>query len=437
MSDTDDSLARSTLRRGARLASLPLGFAGRATLGLGKRLGGSSAETINSELQERAAEQLFRVLGELKGGAMKFGQTLSLFESVLPEDVAKPYREHLTRLQDSAPPMPTSRVHAVLARELGPHWRSDLVQLDPRPAAAASIGQVHRGVWRDGLPVAVKVQYPGADEALRSDLRQIGRLSKVIAPLAGGMDIKPLVAEMTARISEELDYTMEADHQQRAAQGFADHPEFVVPAVLAATSKVLVSEWIDGRPLSTVRDDPPRERNAIGLTYVRFLFAGPQTVGLLHADPHPGNFKVLTDGRLGVVDFGLVARLPEGLPEAMGRILQIAERGDAEQVHAVLKAEGFVGDDVSAHDLMEYLAPFVEPAAVDEFQFSREWMREQFNRVRDVQGSGGVGVRLNLPPSYLLIHRVWLGGLAVLSQLGVKAAFGKVLEEFLPGYARD
>ena len=255
MSDTDDPLARSSFRRGARLASLPLGFAGRATLGLGKRIGGSSAERVNAELQERAAQQLFKVLGELKGGAMKFGQTLSLFEAVLPEDMAKPYREHLTRLQDSAPPMPTSRVHAVLARELGAGWKKDLIELDPRPAAAASIGQVHRGVWRDGRAVAVKVQYPGADEALRSDLRQIGRLSKVIAPLAGGMDVKPLVDEMTERIGEELDYTLEAGHQQQAAEGFAGHPEFVVPFVLASTSRVMVSEWIEGRPLSTVRDD--------------------------------------------------------------------------------------------------------------------------------------------------------------------------------------
>lgn len=437
MSENDDPLARSSLRRGARLASLPLGFAGRATLGLGKRLGGSSAERVNAELQERAAQQLFKVLGELKGGAMKFGQTLSLFESVLPEDMAKPYREHLTRLQDSAPPMPTSRVHAVLARELGSGWKRDLVEIDPRPAAAASIGQVHRGVWRDGRAVAVKVQYPGADEALRSDLRQIGRLSKVIAPLAGGMDVKPLVDEMTERIGEELDYTLEARHQQQAAEGFAGHPEFVVPSVLASTSRVMVSDWIEGRPLSTVRDDSEDQRNALGLRYVRFLFAGPQLVGLLHADPHPGNFKVLADGRLGIIDFGLVARMPDGLPSAMGRILRVAERGDAEQVHAQLKIEGFVGDDVDAHDLMEYLAPFVEPAAVEEFQFSRDWMREQFIRVRDLQGSGGVGMRLNLPPSYLLIHRVWLGGLAVLSQLGVRAAFGHVLEEFLPDYARD
>ena len=173
----------------------------------------------------------------------------------------------------------------------------------------------------------------------------------------------------------------------------------------------------------------------MALKYVRFLFAGPSMAGLLHADPHPGNFKIMPDGRLGVVDFGLVARLPDGLPSAMGRILRIAQNGDAHEVAEQLHAEGFVASDVDAEDLLDYLAPFVEPAAVPEFQFNREWMREQFLRVKDPNTSGGVAMKLNLPPSYLLIHRVWTGGVAVLSQLNARAAFGGVLEEFLPGYA--
>jgi predicted unusual protein kinase regulating ubiquinone biosynthesis (AarF/ABC1/UbiB family) len=436
MAEDRDSLARSAFRRGARLASLPLGFAGRATLGLGKRLGGTSAEVVTEEMQQRAAEQLFRVLGELKGGAMKFGQALSLFEAALPEDIAAPYRAQLVRLQDSAPPMPTARVHSVLTRELGADWRDSFRSFEPLPAAAASIGQVHRAVWSDGRPVAVKVQYPGADEAMRSDLKQIGRLSRVMAPLAGGVDVKPLVDELTSRVNEELDYTLEAASQQRAAEGFEGHPEFRVPAVLANTSKVLISEWIDGTPLAAAAAEATEdERNRIGLSYVRFLFAGPSLVGVLHADPHPGNFKVLEDGRLGIVDFGLVATLPDGLPPAMGRILRIAASGDAERVLAGLREEGFVTDDIDADLLLEYLAPFVEPAAVPEFSFNRDWMREQFVRVKDPRTSGGAGWRLNLPPSYLLIHRVWSGGLAVLCQLNVRAAFGSVLEEFLPGYA--
>jgi predicted unusual protein kinase regulating ubiquinone biosynthesis (AarF/ABC1/UbiB family) len=236
-------------------------------------------------------------------------------------------------------------------------------------------------------------------------------------------------------VTEELDYTLEADSQQQAAEGFAGSKEFYVPLVLASTPRVMVSEWVDGAPLSSAAHLSPKKRNTAALRYVRFLFAGPSVVGLLHADPHPGNFKLMKDGRLGVVDFGLVARLPDGLPSAMGRILRIAQQGDAHRVAEGLQEEGFVASEIDAEDLLDYLGPFVEPAAVPEFQFNRDWMREQFIRVRDPHASGGVAMKLNLPPSYLLIHRVWLGGLAVLSQLNAKAAFGEVLEEFLPGYA--
>ena len=439
---SDDSMARSAFRRGARLASLPLGYAGRRTVGLGKRIGGSSAESVSAQMQQRTAEQLFRVLGELKGGAMKFGQALSLFESVLPDEVAEPYREHLAKLQDSAPPMPTSRVHAVLARELGADWRSNFQSFDPLPAAAASIGQVHHGVWSDGREVAVKVQYPGADEALRSDLRQIGRLAGMAGPISGGIDIRALVAELTERVSEELDYRLEAESQERFAVGLEDSEEFAVPHVLANTSRVMVSEWINGPALSVgTRTDgdrmPEAERTRAAISYVRFLFAGPSLVGLLHADPHPGNFKVLSDGRLGAVDFGLVAQFPDGLPAAMGHIMRIAMSGDADAMTAGLRQEGFVVSDIDSQDLMDYLAPFVEPAAVESFHFNRGWMREQFKRVSNTKTAGGVGMKLNLPASYLLIHRVWLGGIAVLAQLDVRANFRAVLEEFLPGFTDD
>ena len=154
-------LPRKAAARTARLAALPVGYAGRHAIGFGKRLGGKPAEAVMTEIQQRTAEQLFRTLGELKGGAMKFGQALSVLEAALPEEVAGPYREHLTALQDSAPPMPTQTVRESLARDLGPDWQEQLVWLDGGPTAAASIGQVHRGRWADGREVAVKVQYPG------------------------------------------------------------------------------------------------------------------------------------------------------------------------------------------------------------------------------------------------------------------------------------
>src|ERR1700693_2363377 len=153
---------RTTVGRAAKLARLPIGLAGRTVLGIGKRVGGRPAEIVAQEIQRRTADQIFRVLGELKGGAMKLGQALSIFEAALPPEIAGPYRATLTKLQESAPPLPARTVHQVLARELGEDWRDNFAEFNDTPAAAASIGQVHQAVWKDGRTVAGKMQYPGA-----------------------------------------------------------------------------------------------------------------------------------------------------------------------------------------------------------------------------------------------------------------------------------
>lgn len=426
----------SSLSRGARMLSVPLGMAGRSALGLGRRALGADADEVNSALRQRAAEQLFAVLGELKGGAMKFGQALSLFEAMLPEDLAAPFRKQLSRLQDAAPPMPAARVQGVLRHELGPGWKDLFSSIDLRPAAAASIGQVHRGIWRaTGTPVAIKVQYPGADAALASDLKQIERLASAVSPLAGGVDVVALTREIGARIGEEVDYLLEADNQRQAAAAFAGDPEFVVPPVVAGTRRVLISRWIDGVRLREVASWDEQRRNEVGLRYVRWLFSGPARAGILHADPHPGNYLITADGKLGVVDFGLVARLPEGLPPAMGRLIRLACDDRAHDVASGLTEERFLNSPIDAHDLLEYLEPFVEPARVAEFHFSRDWMRGQFERVKASAGRDSVAMRLNIPPVYALIYRVWMGGIAVLAQLDVRAPFAQVLTDLLPGFA--
>src|SRR4051812_46591846 len=151
--------------RGARLAAIPANFMGRRAVSLGRRVGGRPAEALAEEVQARTAEQLFTVLGELKGGAMKVGQWLSAMEAALPENLSESYGAALTRLQEAAPAMPVRSVHQVLARELGHDWRQQFREFDDKPAAAASIGQVHRAIWQDGRVVAVKVQYPGAGDA--------------------------------------------------------------------------------------------------------------------------------------------------------------------------------------------------------------------------------------------------------------------------------
>ncbi|MDT7743385.1 MAG: hypothetical protein QOE59_2463, partial [Actinomycetota bacterium] len=170
---SSDDIPRRTVQRSARLASLPLGFASRTAAGWGRRLAGGDAGEISADVARRGAEQLFAVLGELKGGAMKFGQALSVFEAAVPDELAEPYREALTRLQTAAPPMPAARTHRVLAEQFGRGWRDRFREFDDTPAASASIGQVHRAVWGDGREVAVKVQYPGAEEAIMADLRQL------------------------------------------------------------------------------------------------------------------------------------------------------------------------------------------------------------------------------------------------------------------------
>lgn len=432
-------LPRKAVTRTIKLATLPLGIAGRTTIGIGKRLGGRPAELVAAEIQQRTADQVFRVLGELKGGAMKFGQALSIFEAALPENLVSPYRATLTRLQEAAPPLPAATVHRVLANAMGPDWRDQFVAFDDSAAAAASIGQVHHAVWHDGREAAVKIQYPGAGDALLGDLAQIARLGRVFGAFMPGLDTKPLLGELRDRVAEELDYCLEGAAQQSFADAFDGDCDIVVPKVLARSDRVLVTEWIEGVPLSRIISHGDQNaRDSAGRLFVRFLFSGPARAGLLHADPHPGNFRLMPDGRLGVLDFGAVNRLPDGLPEPIGRLLRIGLAGDADGLLAGLRAEGFVRETtrIDPDRLLAYLLPFVEPITVEEFRFSRAWLRRQAARVADPRSPAyPTGLQLNLPPSYLLIHRVWMGGVGVLCQLEANGHWRAELESLLPGLA--
>ncbi|MFC7595256.1 ABC1 kinase family protein [Terrabacter sp. GCM10028922] len=430
-------LPRKAVVRSAKLAAVPLGFAGRTALGLGKRLGGRPAEIVAAELQARTAQQLFQVLGELKGGAMKFGQALSIFEAALPEDLAVHYRATLTKLQDSAPPMPTSSVHGVLRADLGTRWRSRFQSFDDHPVASASIGQVHRGVWKDGRDVAVKIQYPGAGAALMSDIRQISRVAKVAAGWVPGIDLGPILDELRDRMAEELDYRLEAQSQATFAAAFDGDPDFHVPDVVDGRQHVIVSEWLDGIPLSRIiAEGTPEQRDAASQLYLQFLLAGPARAGLLHADPHPGNFRITPEGRLGVIDFGAVNRLPDGMPPEIGPLLTIGLEGSAEEVLDGLREIGFVKQsiDLDPQRLLDYLEPFMAPFRTDTFSFSREWLRGVFAHINDPrQPNYAVAYKLNLPPEYLLIHRVWGGGIGVLCQLGGTVHGRAIVDELLPG----
>ncbi|WFE42215.1 AarF/ABC1/UbiB kinase family protein [Micromonospora sp. WMMD998] len=442
-------IPRRAVSRTAKLAALPLGFAGRTVLGMGKRVTGLASDVISAEIQQRTAEQLFSVLGQLKGGAMKFGQALSVFEAALPEEVAAPYRQALTKLQEAAPPLPAATVHKVLAEQLGPDWRDRFVSFDDTPAAAASIGQVHRAIWRDpgygpnGGPrhrdVAVKIQYPGAGDALLADLKQLSRLGGMFRAIQPGLDVKPLLAELRERITEELDYELEAESQRAFAAAYADDPDIFIPEVLDAAPRVLITEWVEGIPLSQIiREGTEEQRDRAGHLMAELHLSAPERAGLLHADPHPGNFRLLPDGRLGVIDFGAVARLPEGTPEPIGRIAALALRGDADGVVDGLRGEGFVSrsEPIDAPAVLDFLRPMLEPIAADEFRFTRAWLRAEAARLASPRSAAyQLSRQLNLPPSYLMIHRVTLGSIGVLCQLEAKASYREILERWLPGFA--
>ncbi len=422
-----EQLPQGTSKRSAKMASIPLSLAGRGAIGFGRQLIGQSPDFAFADLQEKTAEQIFKVLGELKGGAMKFGQALSVFEAALPEDIAKPYRETLVKLQEAAPPLPARVVHKVLAKELGEHWRDNFAEFNDTPAASASIGQVHKGLWKDGRAVAVKIQYPGAKEALISDLKQIQRFAEIFQLLLPGVEMKPMLEELKARIIEEVDYRYEASAQSACFEAYKGDSDIAIPEVIMATDRVLVSQWLEGTPLSKViTDGTQEERNSAGIRLARFHFTAPMRAGLFHADPHPGNSRVLKDGRLGVLDFGACNRLPNGFPEPFKRLLKNALEGDAIALYNGFKEDGFILADVevSPELVLDYLLPLVEPLRTDYFAYSRDWLRTQSVRVGDPRNpTAKIGFQLNLPPEYVLIHRVTLGTTGIFCQLRAEGNF--------------
>jgi len=424
--------------RTAALAALPVAFAGRAVAGRVRRLAGADAEQVSAEAMARNAEQLFAVLGRLKGGAMKVGQALSVYEPMIPAEIAGPYREALAKLQSSGPTMPAREVHRVLADQLGRDWRRRFRSFDDRPAAAASVGQVHRAVWADGREVAVKVQYPGAGEALAADLRTLERFASVLTLIVPALDAKALLRELRARMLDELDYRAEADRQRLFAREFSGR-ELVVPRVVASAPAVIVSEWLDGEPLGTLigAGVPEATRDRYATTIVETMLSSPARLGMLHADPHPGNFMILRDGRLAMIDFGAVAALPDGFPPALARLFTLLARGDADGMLALLRAEGFAGADVSADEVLRYVGALADPLRVERFHLHREWMRTQGDRVVNLRSRAfwETGRRLALPPEHLLVVRVLSGWINILAQLDCTVGVRGIAREWIPHFA--
>lgn len=438
-------IVRGRFGRVAKLASLPAGAAGRAALGVGKRMTGKSRDEVNAELLEKAADELFQVLGELKGGAMKVGQALSVMEAAVPPQFADPFREALVKLQSEAPPLPAAKVHRVLDAQLGTKWRDRFQSFDDTPVASASIGQVHKGIWKDGREVAVKVQYPGADEALRADLKLIKRFSWVVKQIVPRADVDRIVSEVSERIEAELDYRLEANYQRAFAKSFAGDEKFYVPAVVASAPKVIISEWMEGRRLSTIIADGTRdERDTVCALLFEFILSSPARVELVHADPHPGNFMVLADGRLGVIDFGAVAEHPGGLRPEFGELLCWARDEQWDEVIRLLKKLGFMPRDyeLTAEQVVEYIDPlwaYIDPLRAGEFYFTRKWFQKTALVTTDPMRDGfadrfKLARQLTIPPGWVMLLRTLGGLLGVAVQLDAHVAYATLVERWVPGF---
>ena len=304
----------SVALRSARIAGLVAALTARSTASALRSRWHEDPARLRRETRERNAEALRSTLGHMKGGALKAGQLLSTVDSLFPPDPERTWTEALTSLQESNPALQWSEAEPLLVQGLGARWRDRLVEVDPVASAAASLGQVHRGRWHDGREVAVKVQYPFARDALLADLAALSISLRAAGVLLPGLVAAPLVQELRLRAAEELDYAHEARAQSAVATAFRGSSDYAVPQVVDVGRGVLVSEWLEGRPLVEAASDDDDARRSIAERYQAFALLSPARAGWLHADPHPGNFRVTPDGRLGVLDFGAVVAMPQGLP---------------------------------------------------------------------------------------------------------------------------
>src|SRR5712691_1061424 len=462
-------LPTSALRRTSRLAMLPLRHAAR-TAAVASRL----SRTATDQVAARTAEQLFTTLGELKGGAAKLGQAMSVFEAAMPEEVAAPYRSALRRLTDAAPAMPAEVARRVVAADLavayGPGWRQRLVAFGDTPVAAASIGQVHRGRWRaDGgrvVDVAVKVQYPGVGKALRSDLRQARLLARVIARLTR-LNVSGLADELAGRIVEELDYVREGRVQTHVAAAFTRRVQeaiavaraagvreppgrtsVTVPAVYAATPRVLITGWLEGASLSTLLDGrsdllPAGWRELDGSDAADLaarllghaIYAPAACTGWMHADLHPGNFVLLPGGRLGMLDFGAVAATPGGIPSPFGQLAVAVLAGDGPAAISLARQIGALAPDaqVDPRLIVELLHPIVATAAADSFTYSRPWLRRLMAHLTEPRFAPALR-NLTPPPEYALVWRATLSAAGLFAQLGATVPTRGFHLAYSPGF---
>lgn len=392
---------------------------------------------LDAQFAIRTAEDVAKELGEMKGVLMKVGQMISFIAEGLPDEA----QQALASLQADAAPMAPSLAASVVEEELGGPPERVFEEWVDLPVAAASIGQVHRAVTRDGREVAVKVQFPGASEAIEEDLDGAEVMYSMFAALAlNGFDARSFVDELRARMREELDYRLEARNIAEFARHFAGHPWVRIPALVPelSRSRVLTTEWVEGMDWETFSSTAPQEtKQRAGEVIWRFAQHSIMRLGRFNGDPHPGNYRFHHDGSVTFLDFGLVKRWTPGEWELLEPSLDaIVVHRDPELLVASMERSGFLapGHGLDPQQVYDYVSSPYVPYLVDEFTFTREWMGETLARIFDINGPHAeVIAKLNMPPSFVILDRVVWGVSAILGRLNVRNPWRAMLLEYRTG----
>ncbi|HEY1418034.1 MAG TPA: AarF/ABC1/UbiB kinase family protein, partial [Myxococcaceae bacterium] len=353
MAKEPDGPPSSRLARLRKLAGLGAQLGGDVLTRGVKRLAGANP----SDLSKGTAEKLVETLGDLKGAAMKLGQVASMDPDLFPPEV----RAVLSRLQNEAPPMPYERVAAVLEDELGGSPETLFAEFSREPIAAASLGQVHRAKLHDGRDVVVKVQYPGIDQALRSDIDNLGLVVRTMALTHRALDGRQYFRELAEELSHELDYSREGRLAREFATASAALTDVVVPEIVdeRTSSRVLTMQYLPGQTLKAflASQADNAERLRVSGLLIRAIHGSFLVDGTVHADPHPGNFLVMPDGRLGVLDFGSVKRFSREFFQGHRDVFHLVLQQQPVDVLALVRRVGFTVDlpDDEARPLLEQL----------------------------------------------------------------------------------
>ena len=390
---------------------------------------------LDQQFELRTAEQVAEALGGMKGAFMKLGQMASYLDVGLPDHA----REALAGLQQDAPPMSAELAAGVIERELGERPERLFLEWDPAPLASASIGQVHRAITRDGRAVAVKVQYPGVDEAIAADLDSAGVVFGAMGLAFSGFDPGPLVEEIRARVIEELDYANEARNQQLFADTYRDHPFIHVPDVVTelSTPRVLTTDLAEGVRFEEMAGWSQDERNRAAEAIYRFVFRSLYRLNAFNGDPHPGNYLFQPGGRVTFLDFGLVKHFTQPEIETFGDMIRaLVLEGDTGRYRRIIESIGLLkpGTPVSDEQVHEYFSHFYEFVLHDEeVTITPEWSTAAVSRFFDPTGPHGPIIKAaNLPPSFVIIQRINLGLMAILGDLRATANFRRIADELWP-----